>query len=89
MDWSSLLAVFPKEAVPPLIGALAGSLIGGCFVLAGSITTQYLTHRFTTQREQDKLLREKAEELTHALYQHIDWINACQRRPETACKRPG
>jgi len=70
MDWSSLLATFPKEAVPPLFGALVGSLVGGSLTLVASITAQYLTHCFTRQREVEKLQREKAEELIHALYQH-------------------
>jgi hypothetical protein len=76
MDWSSLLAAFPKEAVSPLIGVLVGSLIGGFLTLTASITAQYLTHRFTRRRDHERLLREKAEALIEALDQYPDWVVA-------------
>jgi len=74
MDWSHILAELPK-AVPYTIGALVGGLIGGL----SAVIVQYFTHRFTRQREREQLLREKAEELLHALYQQVDWVRAKSR----------
>jgi hypothetical protein len=67
MDWSPILAELPK-AVPTLISAI----VGGLLVLGG----QRLTHRYTRQREHERLLREKAEELIYALTQLPDWVDA-------------
>jgi hypothetical protein len=77
MDSSSLLAELPK-AVPVLLGTVIGGLIG--------VIIQYVTNRLTRRREAKKLLREKAEELIHTLYQHRDrfraWRNAIVRQVE-------
>src|SRR5262245_8606539 len=64
MDWSLILAEL-LNAVP----ALAGALVGGTIAVAGGVMAQYLTHRFTHQRDGEKLLREKAEELIYTLCQ--------------------
>lgn len=73
MDWSLILAELLK-AVP----ALAGALVGGTRAVVGGVMAQYLTHRFTRQREGEKLLREKAEELIYTLCQidHSDFYLA-------------
>jgi len=71
MDWSPVLAELPK-AVPPLVGALVGG-----FLAAGvGVITQCLTHRFTCQRDHERLLREKAEALIEVLNQFEDWSTA-------------
>jgi hypothetical protein len=57
--WSSILDLF--KTMPTLIGAVIAFL--------GVAFGQYLTHRFTQRREDEKLLREKAEELIHTLCQ--------------------
>ena len=65
MDWSPILAELPK-AVPYTIGTLIGGLI--------AVATQFFTHRLSRRREREQFLRDKAEELLHLLYQHMDWV---------------
>jgi|SoiMethySBSTD1v2_1073268.scaffolds.fasta_scaffold12220_8 hypothetical protein len=71
MDWSPVLAELPK-AVPTLLGAL----VGGFLALAGGVIAQSLTHRFTRQRDHERLLREKAEALIEVLHQFENWTTA-------------
>ena len=59
MDWS------------PAVPILAGGLVA---IAAGAVT-QYFAHRLTRQREAEKLRREKAEELLHTLFAHLDWLD--------------
>src|SRR5712671_4443563 len=58
MDWS------------PAVPILAGGLVA---IAAGTVT-QYVTHRLARQREREQFLRDKAHELLHLLYQHMDWV---------------
>jgi len=66
MDLSILIAELPK-AIPVLLG--------GFLAIAGGVAGHYLTHRFSAQRERNKLLREKAEQLIGLLYEHRDWLS--------------
>jgi hypothetical protein len=71
MDRSPVLAELPK-AIPYTIGAL----VGGTLAVTGGVVAQYLTHRFTRQREAGKLKLTKAEELLCKLYAHEEWLDA-------------
>jgi len=64
MSWSAVLAELPK-AVPIVIGAF----IGGFLAVVGAVLGQALAHWATQRREHQKILREKAEELSNALCQ--------------------
>ena len=65
MDWSAVVAELPK-AVPVIVG--------GILAIAGGIAGQSLTHIVSVRRERKKLIREKAEALIAALYEHRDWV---------------
>lgn len=71
MDWSPVLAELPK-VVSPLVGAL----VGGFLTAGAGVITQCLIHRFTRQRDHERLLREKAEALIEVLNQFEDWSTA-------------
>lgn len=66
MDWSILVAELPKAI---------SVLLGGFLAISGGLVGHYLTHRFSAQRERNKLLREKAEQLIGLLYEHRDWLS--------------
>ena len=66
MDWNAVATELPK--VIPVI-------VGGLLAIGGGIAGQILTHQFSARRERDKLIREKAELLISALYEHRDWLN--------------
>jgi hypothetical protein len=80
MDWSTILATLklPEAALPPLVGALVGALVGGSLTLTGVVASQCLTHYFTRRREAEKLQREKAEALMDELFAQIDWLRTAQ-----------
>ncbi len=49
-------------------------LLGGILAIGGGVTAQILTHWLSARREKERLIREKAEELVCALYDHRDWL---------------
>lgn len=65
MDWNAVATELPK-AIPVIVG--------GLLAIGGGIAGQILTHQFSARRERDKLIREKAELLISALYEHRDWL---------------
>lgn len=49
-------------------------LLGGLLAIGGGVSAQVVTHWLSTRREQERLIREKGEELISALYDHRDWL---------------
>src|SRR4029453_2316754 len=55
---------------------LVPTVTGGLLAVTGGVIAQYLTHRFTRRREEEKLRLTKAEELLCELYAHVEWTEA-------------
>jgi hypothetical protein len=56
------------------INKLIFVVVGGLLATLGGAIGQYLTHYFSSQREREKLLREKAEELVKVVCRHQRWM---------------
>lgn len=54
MDWSAVWTELPKA-----VGPFVGIVVGGLLAIAGGVAGQYFTHRFTRDRETEKLIRRK------------------------------
>nr|CDQ34779.1 hypothetical protein BN993_04245 [Virgibacillus halodenitrificans] len=50
-------------------------LVGGLLAIGGGVAAQVVTHWLSARRDREKLIREKAEELISALYDHRDWLS--------------
>jgi hypothetical protein len=50
-------------------------LIGGALAIVGGMVVQWATHYFASEREREKILLEKAEKLTHAIYAHRKFLD--------------
>ena len=54
-------------------------LIIAVVAIVASVVAQYLTHRFSKEREREKILIEKAEQLARVIYRHQEWMEKRHR----------